>query len=128
MAEAIRGPSPSSATLKATLLPSLDWHRVAHVLPDVATVTLFANLPGPALAESAFALSALRTNSRCTLERETAFGPVRLACEAWEELKNRLGELFPGMRGVFQPPFPGVFLGVSHIPDVAAMYQFKEDG
>ncbi|PHJ21745.1 transmembrane protein [Cystoisospora suis] len=92
MAEAIRGPSPSSATLKATLLPSLEWDGVAHVQPDVATVTLFANLPGPALAESAFALSALRRNPRCTLVRDSAFGPVRLECEAWVELKNRLDE------------------------------------
>lgn len=92
VAEAVRGPAPSSATLKATLLSDSELEAVAHVLPDVMTLTVFARLPGPALAESAFALSALRRNPRCTLERATGYSPLRIDCDAWKELKERLGE------------------------------------
>ncbi|PHJ16120.1 transmembrane protein [Cystoisospora suis] len=89
-AEALQGPSPSSSLLKARLILQNGGPSVAHTFPGLNSFLYFGKIPPPALSESAYVLSSLRTRPDCTLERQDEKGPVVLSCKAWTEFKERL--------------------------------------
>ncbi|PHJ16121.1 transmembrane protein [Cystoisospora suis] len=90
-AEVLQGPSPKDSILKARLVFHNGASAVEHVLPESVSGLFFGKLAGPPLAEGAYVVSSLRANPQCTLERQEESGPVVLSCNAWDELKQRLG-------------------------------------
>ncbi|PFH37610.1 hypothetical protein BESB_040680 [Besnoitia besnoiti] len=85
-AQAFRSLEPDTSLLEVTLSISGNSHAVAHVMREGSTLVYFGVLVGPPIAQSALVVRSLRSNPQCSLQRNTASGPVFLRCANWEFL------------------------------------------